>query len=59
MTRAEIQLKIQELVKTIQVKDGVKAEIAKWLIEKKVSEFDQKQILNDLTGYKEYLELEK
>ena len=59
MTRAEIQLKIQELVKTIQTKDEVKAEIGKWLIEEKVSEFDQKQILNDLTGYKEFLELDK
>ena len=48
---------IQELVKTIKDKEEVKKQMEKWLKKQKCSEFDTKQILNDLTSYKEFLEL--
>lgn len=59
MTRAEIQNKIQDLVKTLKTKEEVEIAIEKWLKKEKVSDFDTKQIMNDMTGYKEYNELER
>lgn len=57
MTRAAVQLKIQEIVKTVKNKEDVYKSMEVWLKKEKCSEFDTKQILNDLTSYKEYLEL--
>ena len=57
ITRAEIQLKIRELVEITQDPITVKNAVEDWLTEKKASEFDTKQIMNDLTSYQEYLDL--
>ncbi len=57
ITRSEIHEKIKELVKTISNPVVVKTSIETWLKTTGCSDFDMKQILNDLTSYKEYLEL--
>lgn len=56
-TRAEIQIKIQELVGVVKDTSSIKNGIAAWLEEKECPEFETKQILNDLTSYKEYLDI--
>ena len=57
ITRDQVQRKIIELTKTIKDSVAVKSSIESWLKSKNCPEFDMKQILNDLTSYKEYLEL--
>ena len=57
VSRADVQTKIQELVKTLKTQEEVEKEVDLWLKSIGCLDFDRKQILNDLTGYKEYLEL--
>ena len=59
ITRADVQIKIQELVRTIRTQEEAKKEVDLWLKSIGCLDFDRKQILNDLTGYKEYNELDK
>lgn len=57
ITRDQVQQKIIEITKTTKDSVAVESSIESWLKSKKCPEFDMKQILNDLTSYKEYLEL--
>lgn len=56
MTRQKVQEKIQEIVETQKDQALVKESIKAWL-EGKVTEDEAGRILNDLTSYKEFLEL--
>jgi hypothetical protein len=57
LTRSEIQEQIITLISANPNKDMVKNGVKLWLEEKKCPPFDTQQIMNDLTSYKEYLEL--
>lgn len=57
VTRANVQDKIRELVKVNNDPIEVKNQVESWLKSIKASEFDTKQIMNDLTSYQEYLDL--
>ena len=59
VSRAEIQEKIQELIKINDDPIEVKNKVDEWLKEMGYSNFWRNHILNDLTSYKEYLELSK
>ena len=56
MTRAQIQDKLRELVKTNTNPDLVKEIMETWLKET-CDDFETKQVLNDLTSYQEYLDI--
>ena len=57
MTREQVHNRIKELTQTVKDKEEVKKQMEIWLKQEDCSEFDTKQILNDLTSYKEFLEL--
>lgn len=59
MTREKIQDEIRRITQTVKIKEEVAKEMEKFLKKNKCSEFDTKQIMNDLTSYKEFLELGK
>ena len=57
VTRSEIQNQLQIITGSTQNKDAVKTAMQMWLEAQKASEFETKQIMNDLTSYTEYLNL--
>ncbi len=57
LTRKQIQDKLRELTVSTQNKEAVKTSIQMWMEENQCSQFEISQILNDLTSYKEYLDL--
>lgn len=57
LTRAEIQDKLKQLTGSVRNHIAVKQLVKEWLDQKECAPFFQQQVLNDLTSYKEYLEL--
>ena len=57
VTRSEIQDQLKIITGSTQNKDAVKTAMQMWLEAQKASEFETKQIMNDLTSYTEYLNL--
>jgi hypothetical protein len=57
LTRNEIGTQIKLITQTTKNPDAVKSALQSWLVEQNCGDFEQKQILNDLNSYPEYLEL--
>ena len=57
LTRSNIQEELKIITGKTQNKDAVKTAMQMWLEGQKASEFETKQIMNDLTSYPEYLSL--
>lgn len=57
LQRNQVQDKLREITKSTQNADTVKSAMQIWMENQGCGEFEVKQILNDLTSYKEYLSL--
>ena len=57
MTREEVEDELKIITSKTQNAEAVKIAMEKWLELKKCTDFEISQILNDLTGYSEYLAL--
>ena len=55
MTREAIQNQLKVLTQKTSDAEVVRIAMAQWLGKKECTDFEINQILNDLTGYKEYL----
>ena len=57
LTRAEIQEELKTITQSTQNADAVKSAMQVWMQKQGCEEFEMRQIMNDLTSYKEYLSL--
>jgi dsRNA-specific ribonuclease len=57
LTRSQIQDQLKTITGKTQDPEAVKTAIQMWLQGQKASDFETKQIMNDLTSYPEYLSL--
>ena len=57
LQRNQIQDKLREITQSTQNADAVKSAMQVWMQKHGCEEFEMRQIMNDLTSYKEYLSL--
>ncbi len=57
LTRVQVEKELEKITKKTKDQGLVKTEMEAWLKKKQCSEFETTQILNDLTSYSQYLEL--